>query len=98
MSLTGTVSSAADADKAIRLATAAVEKPEQVLNMLSIAGEQQVMLKVRIVEMQRTVIKQLGVDWRALVNQAGSTQFLLNEAATYGINGSLLGGSVFVVR
>jgi len=90
--LSGTVTSAADADKAVRLATATVDKPEQVLNMLSIAGEQQVMLKVRIVEMQRTVIKQLGVNWHALVNQAGSTQFLLNEAATYGINGSLLGG------
>jgi pilus assembly protein CpaC len=90
--LTGTVTSAADADKAVRIAAATVGKPEQVLNMLSIAGEQQVMLKVRIVEMQRSVIKQLGVDWHALINEAGSTQFLLNEATTFGINGSLLGG------
>jgi pilus assembly protein CpaC len=90
--LTGTVTSAADADKAVQIATATVTKPSQVLNMLSIAGEEQVMLKVRIVEMQRSVIKQLGVDWHTLINQAGSTQFLLNTAATYGINGALLGG------
>ncbi|HXQ15014.1 MAG TPA: type II and III secretion system protein family protein [Caulobacteraceae bacterium] len=90
--LTGTVTSAADADKAVRIAGATVGRPEQVLNMLSIAGEEQVMLKVRIVEMQRSVIKQLGVDWKALINQAGSAQFLLSEATTYGISGSLLGG------
>jgi len=47
---------------------------------------------VRIVEMQRSVIKQLGVDWHTLVNQGTSTQFLLNTATTYGINGALLGG------
>jgi pilus assembly protein CpaC len=90
--LTGTVTSAADADKAVRIAAATVSNPQQVLNMLSIAGEEQVMLKVRIVEMERDVIKQLGVDWHALINQAGSTQFLLNTATSYGINGALLGG------
>jgi pilus assembly protein CpaC len=90
--LTGTVTSAADADKAVRIAAATVANPQQVLNMLSIAGEEQVMLKVRIVEMQRDVIKQLGVDWHTLINQAGSTQFLLNTATSYGINGALLGG------
>ncbi|HZZ87150.1 MAG TPA: type II and III secretion system protein family protein [Caulobacteraceae bacterium] len=90
--LSGTVTSAADADRAVRIAAATVSKPEQVLNMLSIAGEEQVMLKVRIVEMQRSVIKQLGLDWKAIVNTGSSTQFLLSDAATYGINGSLLGG------
>ena len=30
--------------------------------MMTIAGKDQVMLKVRIVEMQRNVIKQLGVN------------------------------------
>ena len=35
------------------------------------------MLKVRIVEMDRQVIKQLGFNWNAVIGQAGSTQFLL---------------------
>ena len=90
--LSGTVMSAGDADKVVQIAKATVEKPEQVLNMLSIAGKEQVMLKVRIVEMQRSVIKQLGVNWQAVVNQAGNPQFVLNQAATFGVNGAILGG------
>ena len=91
--LSGQVMSAADADKAVQIARAAVTKPnEQVLNMLSIAGKDQVMLKVRIVEVQRNVIKQLGFDLSAVLGQVGETQFALSRAATFGVNGSLLGG------
>jgi pilus assembly protein CpaC len=92
--LSGVVASAADADKAVQIAKATVDKPEQVLNMLSIAGQDQVMLKVRILEVDRQVIKQLGFNWNAVINQAGSTQFLLSSASTFGVNGALLGGLV----
>ena len=90
--LSGMVANAADADKALQLARATVAKPEMVLNMLGIAGKDQVMLKVRIVEMQRSVIKQLGFNWQAVINEAGSPQFVLGTAASYGISGALLGG------
>jgi pilus assembly protein CpaC len=90
--LSGTVANASDADKAVTIAKATVAKPEDVLNMLTSSGQDQVMLKVRIVEMDRQVIKQLGFNWNAILNQAGSTQFLLSTAATYGVNGALLGG------
>lgn len=90
--LSGVVMSAADADKAVQIARATVEKPEDVLNMLGIAGQEQVMLKVRILEVDRQVIKQLGVNWNAVIGQVGSTQFILGSVATYGINGALLGG------
>jgi pilus assembly protein CpaC len=92
IALTGVVANAADADKAVQLAKAVTGRPESVLNMLTIAGLDQVMLKVRILEVDRTVVKQLGFNWSAIINQAGSTQFLLSTAATYGINGALLGG------
>jgi pilus assembly protein CpaC len=92
--LTGLVRSDSDADKAVLLAKAAVTRPDQVINMLSIAGKDQVMLKVRIVEMDRQVIKQLGFNWNAVINQAGSTQFSFANAATYAVNGSLLGGLI----
>ncbi len=72
--LTGQVASASDSDKAQRIAEQFVEKPEQVLNMLSIAGKQQVMLKVRIVEVQRTAIKQLGFNLNAIIGQMGGNQ------------------------
>ncbi|MEJ0066845.1 MAG: type II and III secretion system protein family protein [Caulobacteraceae bacterium] len=90
--LSGTVLNAGDADRAVKIANATVGKPEQVLNMLSIAGKDQVMLKVRVVEMDRQVIKQLGVNWTALINQAGSTAATIATTSSYGINGALLGG------
>ncbi len=60
--------------------------------MLSITESEQVMLKVRIVEVNRQVIKQLGFNLSALIGQVGGAQFLLQQAATWGVNGSLLGG------
>ncbi|MCC7266810.1 MAG: type II and III secretion system protein family protein [Caulobacteraceae bacterium] len=90
--LSGQVASAADADRAVQIARASVAKPEQVLNMLSIAGKDQVMLKVRIVEMQRSVIKQLGFNTSALLGQLGEPQYLFNNSPGFGINGKLLGG------
>jgi len=90
--LSGMVANLADADKAVQIAQQFTTKPEAVINMLSIAGKEQVMLKVRIVEMQRSVIKQLGFNLSAIAGQLGSAQFLLNSAATYGINGAILGG------
>ena len=90
--LSGLVHNLTDADKAVQIAQQFTSKPEQVLNMLSIAGKDQVMLKVRIVEMQRSVIKQLGFNLSALTGQLGGAQYLLNAASTFGVNGALLGG------
>jgi pilus assembly protein CpaC len=90
--LTGQVMSAVDADRAVQVARASVAKPEQVINMLSVAGKDQVMLKVRIVEMQRNLIKQLGFNSSAVLGQLGEAQYLFSRTNTFGINGSLLGG------
>jgi pilus assembly protein CpaC len=90
--LSGLVANQSDADKALQIAQQFTGKPDQVLNMLSIAGKEQVMLKVRIVEVQRSVIKQLGVNLSATLGQIGSPQYILATAAGFGVNGSLLGG------
>jgi len=90
--LTGQVANAAAADQAVRLAQSYVATPQQVVNMLSIAGKEQVMLKVRIIEVQRNTVKQLGFDLSALTGQLGEPQFLFNKAASFAINGGLLGG------
>jgi pilus assembly protein CpaC len=90
--LSGVVANLADADRVVQLSQQFVTKPEQVINMLTIAGKDQVMLKVRIVEMQRSVIKQLGVNLSAVLNQIGEPQYLLGTAATWSVNGGLLGG------
>ena len=56
--LSGTVSSAGKVDRAMDLAQRYA--PERVTNLLSVSGVQQVMLKVRFAEMQRSVSKSLS--------------------------------------
>lgn len=89
--LTGTVANTGDAGMASQIAARFVDKPDNVLNMLTIAGKDQVMLKVRIVEVQRTVIKQLGVSTDLLFND-GLKSYSLGRSNTFGVNGALLGG------
>jgi pilus assembly protein CpaC len=89
--LTGSVANTGDAGMASQIASKFVDKPENVLNMLTIAGKDQVMLKVRIVEVQRNVIKQLGVSTDLLFND-GLKSYSLGRSNTFGVNGSLIGG------
>lgn len=56
--LSGTVSSTAKLDRALDLANRYA--PERVSNLMVVGGTQQVMLKVRFAEMNRTVSKALG--------------------------------------
>jgi pilus assembly protein CpaC len=56
--LSGTVSSIAALDRALELAQRYA--PENVSNLMSVGGTQQVMLRVRFAEMQRTVAKSLS--------------------------------------
>ena len=90
--LTGQVMNVGDSDKAQQIAAQFVAKPDQVLNMLSIAGKDQVMLKVRVVEVQRSSVKQLGFNLNAVVGQIGGNQWTNAFSPTWGVNGSLLGG------
>jgi pilus assembly protein CpaC len=90
--LSGMVMNAVDADRAVQIAQRFVAKPENVLNMLSIAGKDQVMLKVRIIEVQRNIIKQLGFNLNAVLNQVGEPQYQFGITPTFGVNGGLLGG------
>ncbi|EEW26326.1 type II and III secretion system protein family protein [Rhodobacter ferrooxidans] len=58
--LSGTVSSTAKLDRALDLAERYA--PERVSNLMSVGGTQQVMLKVRFAEMQRSVAKNLSAS------------------------------------
>lgn len=91
--LTGPVGSPGEADRATQVARAFVSAPEKVLNMMTIAGSDQVMVKARVIEVQRTAVKQLGVDVNAVLNSVGNG-LTLAQTATFGISGSQLGGGV----
>ena len=75
--LTGLVDSLSQSDAVIRLANAYLGANEEtefgVINMMEIAAKDQVLLQVRIVEMQRTVVKQLGIDVAGFGQTTGTT-------------------------
>ncbi len=80
--LTGAVPNAAAADtveKLARMWLGAGGTQGEIVNLLAIEGKDQVMLKVRIVEMQRSVTKQMGLDLSAIGDLGGSTVSLLNN-------------------
>ena len=60
--LTGTARSAKASEDARRIARRFVEDDENVINMLSVLGGQQVFLQVRVAEVKREIVKQLGID------------------------------------
>lgn len=62
---------------------------DYVINMLSIEGGEQVMLKVRIAEMQRTLAKQLGVDLAAIFD-AGNVEMALGTSNPLSVVGNAL--------
>lgn len=90
--LTGVVSSAAESERIAQVARAFVSAPEKVLNLTTIAAADQVTVRVRIVEVQRNVIKQLGLSSDVVFNN-GLSSFGLGRENTYSVNGSSLGGS-----
>ncbi len=90
--LSGIAQNAGEADQIARLAQTYVEKPENVLNLVSIAGKDQVTLKVRIVEVNRSTIKQLGMS-SAITYNNGTRSYSFGQDATWGANGKYAGNA-----
>ncbi len=89
--LTGVAASPLEAERAAQVARAFVSAPEKVMNMIAVAGSDQVTLKVRVVEVQRSVLKQLGVSTDILRNN-GIHSYGFGRASSYGVNGVQGGG------
>jgi pilus assembly protein CpaC len=70
--LTGTVSSQQALDNAVAIA-GQFTAGAQVVNLLQVRSENQVLLRVRVSEMSRTVIKELGVSSSAIFNVGNHT-------------------------
>ena len=85
--LSGTVTSIAEADLALRLTTTALPEETPVENRISVTGKQQVNLEVQIAEVQRNVSETLGFNWEVLPDIGGERllgfqvgRFLFDEA------------------
>ncbi|MEZ5994819.1 MAG: type II and III secretion system protein family protein [Hyphomonadaceae bacterium] len=68
----------------------------RVVNLIQVQGSEQVLVRVRVVEMSRTLVRQLGINtnYEELINQlVGEDNFV--DAATrngFSVNGQALGG------
>ena len=103
--LSGSARSAAEADRARQLALQFLATSggggsgtaeDRVVNLIQVQGSEQVLLRVRVVEMSRTLVRQLGINanYDEMINQLIGEDDFLNLATSNGfsINGTVLGG------
>lgn len=87
--LSGVVTSPADAQQAQELAARLAGGPDKVVNSIVVRGRDQVMLKVTVAEVQRDVIKQLGIDLNGNMN-FGTAVVNFNQTNPFPVVGSPL--------
>lgn len=88
--LTGTVRSPVDSGRASDIASRFIVSPqpeantrnrEKVINMITVEGEDQVMLQVVVAEVQRSILKQFGINLGAELNLGNfATGLMTNNA------------------
>ena len=74
ITLSGTVSSTGTLAKIVAMAEPYA--PKKIVNLMQVGGVQQVMLEVHVAEMQRALIRRLGVNF---TRQAGNGDFFLGH-------------------
>lgn len=94
--LSGAVQSSGEAAQIVDIARGFVATPEKVVNAMTLRARDQVMLKVTVAEVQRNVLKQLGVNGYGTW-QIGDIALGGVLATPYGIAGKALTSSVATV-
>ena len=87
--LTGTAASPIEAQQAGDLAARLAGGADKVVNSIAVRGRDQVMLKVTVAEVQRSIIKQLGIDLTASLNY-GTAVVKFNNANPFTANNAPL--------
>jgi pilus assembly protein CpaC len=72
--LEGTVYSAAEGDDIRRVAERLLPNANQLVNKMKIDAPNQIQLRVRVAEISRTVVKELGINWESMFG-AGNMVF-----------------------
>ena len=85
--LSGTAADAVAAERAMAIATGSVPKGGVVVNAMSVAAPQQVMLEVRFLEVDRTAGRQLGVNLQG--GNGNGTQLVNTGLGADGPNGAI---------
>jgi pilus assembly protein CpaC len=86
--LAGHVQSPLEAEEARRIARPFVNDDKELVNRIEVEAPNQVNLRVRVAEVSRNIIKQLGINWDAIAN-VGS--FAFGIATGSPVIGSALG-------
>ena len=96
--LSGSVATATDAENVNRLAARFIGENEEVINRLAVTAPNQVNLRVRISEMSRSTIRQLGLNFditKGDFSFTSGTNFLQNPNALAGVGNFALSGAQF---
>jgi pilus assembly protein CpaC len=88
--LTGTVPTPGEAEDARRFAAHFIGPNEEVINRLQVTAPNQVNVRVRIAEVNKTVLRNLGINWDVAIQQGGFA-FGMATAFPIGAGSVLLG-------
>jgi len=87
--LTGSVATPIEAQQASDLAARLVGGVDKIVNSIVVRGKDQVMLKVTVAEVARSIIKQMGIDLSATLNY-GSSSVVFNNTNPFTASGAPL--------
>ncbi|SDE58407.1 pilus assembly protein CpaC [Bradyrhizobium brasilense] len=91
--LTGSAASPIEAQQAGEIATRLVGSADKVVNSITVRGRDQVMLKVTVAEVSRSLIKQLGIDLTANLNYGTTVVKFTNNNPFTANNAPLVPGN-----
>ncbi|WP_253609811.1 MULTISPECIES: type II and III secretion system protein family protein [unclassified Bradyrhizobium] len=91
--LTGNAASPIEAQQAGEIATRLVGSADKVVNSITVRGRDQVMLKVTVAEVSRSLIKQLGIDLTANLNYGTTVVKFTNNNPFTANNAPLVPGN-----
>src|SRR3954449_3800421 len=91
--LTGTAASPIEAQQANELAARLAGGADKVVNSIVVRGRDQVMLKVTVAEVQRNIVKQLGIDLTANLNYGTSVVSFTNSNPFTALGRNLVDGN-----
>lgn len=89
--LEGKIDSPVQAEKMQRLASSFLTgENQQIINMLDTSQSDQVMLKVKIVELSRSELKRFGINWESVINAGNFVFGLARGRDAIGAGGALI--------
>ncbi|GAB5389706.1 MAG: type II and III secretion system protein family protein [Alphaproteobacteria bacterium] len=95
--LSGSISSPSAADTARRIARRFVEADENLVDLTTVRGENQVLLQVRIMEAQKSALNELGIDLSYGPDDIGRAVFSAATDSTVGLSNVPFGAGAYSI-